>query len=101
MSPRPLNLFAISILVFAASVSAFGRQSSESGKPNVVLILVDDLGVMDLGVYGSTFYETPRLDQLAAESVRFTDAYATASICSPTRASLMTGKHPAELKITD
>lgn len=69
--------------------------------PNVVFILADDLGQRDLGVYGSTFHETPHLDRLAARGVRFTSAYAAANVCSPTRASLLTGRYPARLGITD
>lgn len=69
--------------------------------PNVVFFLVDDLGWRDLGCYGSTFYDTPNIDQFAAESVRFTQAYATCHVCSPTRASIMTGKYPARLHLTD
>ena len=69
--------------------------------PNVVFILVDDLGWTDLGSYGSTFYETPNLDQFANKNLRFTNAYAAASICSPTRAAIMTGRHPVRVDITD
>jgi arylsulfatase A-like enzyme len=68
---------------------------------NFVVVLVDDLGWMDLGAYGSTFHLTPNLDRLAASGMRFTQAYAASPVCSPTRASLMTGKHPARLDITD
>ena len=68
---------------------------------NVVIILADDLGWKDLGCYGSEFYETPNLDRLAREGMRFTDAYASACVCSPTRASLLTGKSPARLHLTD
>ncbi len=70
-------------------------------QPNVILILVDDLGWMDTGVYGSTFYQTPNIDHLAASGTRFTQFYASSSVCSPTRASIMTGKHPARLQITN
>jgi arylsulfatase A-like enzyme len=70
-------------------------------KPNLVFILVDDLGWTDLGCYGSTFYETPNIDQLCKESMKFTDAYAACPVCSPTRASIMTGKYPARLGTTD
>lgn len=69
--------------------------------PNIVFILVDDLGWKDLGCYGSEFYDTPNLDKLAGQSVRFTNAYAASPVCSPTRAALMTGKHPARVNITD
>ena len=70
-------------------------------KQNFVVILVDDLGWMDVGYNGSTFYETPNIDLLSKNSIQFTNAYASASICSPTRASILTGKHPARLNITD
>jgi len=69
--------------------------------PNVVLIIVDDLGWIDTSVYGSEFYRTPNIDQLAAEGIRFTRFYAASPVCSPTRASLMTGRHPARLQITN
>jgi arylsulfatase A-like enzyme len=69
--------------------------------PNIVFILMDDLGWADLACYGSTYYETPNLDRLAREGVRFTDAYAAAPVCSPTRASIMTGKCPARLGLTN
>src|SRR5262245_54904941 len=68
-------------------------------KPNIVLILADDLGWADLGCYGADLHETPHLDRLAKGSVRFTQAYAM-SACSPTRATLMTGKHAARLQFT-
>ncbi len=70
-------------------------------KPNFLFILVDDLGWKDLGCFGSTFYETPNLDQLAAQGIRFTNAYAACPVCSPTRASIMTGKYPARMRTTD
>src|SRR5688572_9007512 len=64
-------------------------------RPNVILIVADDLGWADLGCYGSTFHRTPNLDALAASGIRFTQAYAACHVCSPTRAALMTGKLPA------
>ena len=70
-------------------------------RPNVLFILVDDLGWKDLGCYGSSFYETPNIDRLASMGYRFTQAYSAHPVCSPTRASIMTGKHPTRLKITD
>ena len=69
-------------------------------RPNVVLILADDLGARDLGCFGSTFHETPSLDRLAARGVRLTNAYAASPLCSPTRASIMVGQHPARTGIT-
>lgn len=74
---------------------------NESKKPNFIFILVDDLGWSDLSVYGSSFYETPSIDRLAESGIRFTDAYAACPVCSPTRASIMTGKYPSRLNITD
>ena len=70
-------------------------------RPNLVFLLADDLGIRDLGCYGSTFYETPNLDALAARGVRFTDAYAAAPVCSPSRASLLSGKYPARVGVTN
>ncbi|XTZ17854.1 sulfatase-like hydrolase/transferase [Micromonospora echinospora] len=69
--------------------------------PNVVFVSVDDLGWDELGSYGNTFNETPELDRLAREGMRFTSAYAAAPLCSPTRAALMTGRYPARTGITD
>jgi arylsulfatase A-like enzyme len=69
--------------------------------PNIVLFLVDDLGWSDLHCYGSRFYETPYIDDLAKNGVRFTQAYAACHVCSPTRASILTGKYPARLHLTD
>ena len=68
---------------------------------NVVFFLVDDLGQRDLGCYGSTFYETPNLDRLAQEGARYTDAYAACPVCSPTRASIMSGQWPQRTGVTD
>ena len=70
-------------------------------KPNIIFILVDDMGWTDLGCYGSSYYETPYIDQLAAEGMKFTDAYASCPVCSPTRASILTGKYPTRVGITD
>jgi uncharacterized sulfatase len=70
-------------------------------KPNIVFILVDDLGWSQLSSYGSVYYESPNIDRLAQEGIRFTNAYAGAAVCSPTRASIMTGKYPARLHLTD
>jgi arylsulfatase A-like enzyme len=73
----------------------------ENPEPNVIFILLDDYGYMDLGCYGSKYYETPNIDRLASEGVRFTDAYAACPVCSPTRAALMTGKYPVNTGVTD
>ena len=75
--------------------------NSNNSRPNVIFILVDDLGWNDLGYSGSAFYETPNIDKLSKESFQFTNAYAASPVCSPSRASIMTGKHPARVNITD
>ncbi|MCC6363675.1 MAG: sulfatase [Bryobacterales bacterium] len=70
-------------------------------KTNVIVILADDLGASDLGCYGSNYYETPNLDAFAESGIRFTQAYASCPVCSPSRAGIMTGKYPARLHLTD
>lgn len=84
----------------AAALSLSGCQSvlspdirSSSGKPNIIFILADDLGYGDLGCYGQQKIETPNIDRLAAEGMRFTDHYAGSTVCAPSRCSLMTGLH--------
>jgi arylsulfatase A-like enzyme len=74
---------------------------SAAQKPNFVFFLIDDMGWMDLACQGSKFYETPHVDRLAAQGMRFTNAYAACPVCSPTRASILTGKYPARLHLTD
>ncbi len=76
--------------------SRYARQ-----RPNFVFILIDDMGYKDLSCYGSTFYETPVLDHLAAGGMRFTDAYAACPVCSPTRASILAGRYPARVGVTN
>jgi len=75
--------------------------SRDNKKLNFVFILADDMGWCDAVCYGSTFYETPNIDRLAREGMRFTDAYAACPVCSPTRASIMAGKYPARMATTD
>jgi uncharacterized sulfatase len=86
-------------VVFLALVAGSGVVASlaEPVRPNILVILMDDLGWKDLGCYGNRFIETPHADRLAREGMRFTEAYAAAPVCSPTRASLLTGQHPARL----
>lgn len=69
--------------------------------PNILFILIDDLGWKDLGCYGSTYYQTPNIDRLAEQGVRFADGYAACAVCSPTRAAILTGKYPARLMLTE
>ena len=70
-------------------------------KPNILFILLDDMGWKDLACTGSTFYETPNIDRLAREGMSFANAYASCPVCSPSRASFLTGKYPARLGLTD
>jgi arylsulfatase A-like enzyme len=89
--------FPIACLALLLTVSP----ALAADRPNVVLIVIDDLGARDLGCTGSAYYRTPNIDRLASEGMRFTDAYAAAPVCSPTRAALLTGKYPARLNLTD
>ena len=73
----------------------------EENKPNVILFLVDDLGYTDLSLTGSNFYETPNLDALAKQGVFFDNAYSANPVCSPTRASVLTGKYPSRIGLTN
>jgi len=96
-----LRALGTAALLPACGVSRALADSSGPRRPNFVFLLVDDLGWTDLGCYGSKFYETPNVDRLAATGIRFTNAYAACPVCSPTRASIMTGKYPARLRTTD
>ena len=89
----------ITMLAFAVLLPSTARSADRP--PNIVFFLVDDLGWRDVGCFGSSFYETPNVDRLARQGVRFTQAYAACHVCSPTRASIMTGKYPARLHLTD
>ena len=76
-------------------------ENAPGSKLNFVFILIDDLGWADIGCFGSKYHETPNIDGLASQAMRFTDAYAACAVCSPTRASILTGKYPARLHLTD
>ncbi len=91
---RTCRLTALLLLLTLPAAAAAGRM-------NVILFLIDDLGWRDLGCQGSTYYQTPHIDRLAAEGARFTNAYAACAVCSPTRAAILTGKAPARLLLTD
>jgi len=90
-------------LALPGGMSAFKRLSSRGpqNSPNFVLFLVDDLGWMDTGCYGSRYYDTPNIDRLASQGMKFTDGYAACAVCSPTRAAVMTGRYPARTGVTD
>jgi len=90
------------ILLLLVCFTTLAKGNNNAKSPlNVIVVLVDDLGWMDLSVQGSDFYKTPHIDRLAATGARFTDGYAACAVCSPTRAALMTGRHPHRLGITD
>lgn len=82
-------------------MSGHAADAPASRPPNVIFILMDDMGARDLGCTGSRFFETPNIDALAASGMQFTSAYAACPVCSPTRASILTGKYPARLGLTD
>lgn len=92
-----LKLLPVTLFILIGSLSA----QTAKRPTNVVVILADDLGWADLSCYGSAFYETPNLDKLAAQGIRFTNNYASCPVCSPTRASMMTGKYPVKTGVTD
>src|SRR6186713_3635045 len=94
---RPNIVWLATVLVLALAIIATAAERP----PNVILILIDDMGWTDLGCYGSTFYETPNIDRLAAGGMRLTSGYSACTVCSPTRAAVLTGKHPARLNLTD
>src|SRR5207253_6850366 len=87
------------LLTLAVQLPCEGAEPAR--KPNVVLIVADDLGGRDLGCYGSTFHKTPHIDKLAKDGARFTDFYAACPVCSPTRASILTGRYPQRINLTD
>jgi len=88
-------------IVLPSCAGASHKDSKKAGGPNIVFVLADDLGWAELGCYGNKFNETPNLDKLARQGMRFTDAYAAAPVCSPFRVALMTGQWPARVGITD
>jgi arylsulfatase A-like enzyme len=94
-------LKSVGSAAFSLATPQYILAQEKAPKLNFVFILVDDLGWRDLGCFGSTFYETPNVDCLAAQGMRFTNAYAACPVCSPTRASIMTGKYPARMGTTD
>jgi len=89
------------VATLAVSHSAARANSAENRPPNVIVFLVDDMSWTDPACYGNEFHETPNIDRLAKQGMKFTDAYAACPVCSPTRASIMTGRYPATLNLTD
>jgi arylsulfatase A len=93
MQPMCLRILLAFLVSWAIAIAGAPQK-------NIVLLLADDLGWSDLGCYGNDLHETPNLDRLASQGIRFTDAYAASPVCSPTRAAILTGKHPARLHMT-
>ena len=100
MISRRTFLAGLSAAGFAAVTGHRSLNAAAGNRPNIVIFIVDDMGWMDSTVYGSRYYETPNVERLARLSVRFTNAYAAAPLCSATRASIMTGKYPGRLHLT-
>jgi arylsulfatase A-like enzyme len=98
-----MKSYLITCVIVACSIplDLRAQPAPTTRPPNIVVILVDDMGHRDLGCTGSTYFRTPHIDRLAKDGVRFTSAYAAAPVCSPTRAALLTGIHPARLRLTD
>ncbi|MFC1734538.1 sulfatase [Candidatus Hydrogenedentota bacterium] len=97
---RCLSIALPILLVAAVSSTSEAGEPGGASKPNIVLILIDDLGWSDVGYNGNKYYETPNIDRLAGQGMRFTNAYAASQVCSPTRASILTGRHPARHHLT-
>lgn len=93
-------LYAEKKLPIEQAEQAKQTEKKTPNKPNILILFVDDLGWSDLGCYGATFHETPKIDKLASHGVRYTDAYSANPVCSPTRAALYTGKAPQRVGIT-
>jgi len=99
---KRITILALYIcLITQVAYSQVNGKIGSPEKPNILFVLVDDLGWADIGAFGSEFYDTPNIDKLAEDGMMFTDAYAASPVCSPTRASIMTGKNPARTNTTD
>ena len=101
MFRREKRLWGQREALLAAFLVLLALECPAALKPNILFILIDDMGWMDLGCQGNPHVKTPNIDRFAMEGVRFTDAYAPAPVCSPTRAALMTGHSPARLHLTN
>jgi len=95
-----IKLFLTGLLFLGFMAQLQGATVKPSKKSNIVFILADDLGWKDLSCYGSDFFETPNIDKLAQKGILFTNAYAASPLCSPTRASILTGQDPGRLRFT-
>ncbi|MEQ8787772.1 MAG: sulfatase [Pirellulaceae bacterium] len=96
-----MRMLSIAFALLLVALPSFAATAEPKPKTNFVFFLVDDLGWADVGRFGAQFYETPNIDALSASGMRFTNGYAACPVCSPTRASIMTGRHPVRVDITD
>ena len=94
-----MRIAALVLAPFAPSSPAQSR-AADARRPNIIFLLLDDMGYADIGAYRITYHRTPASDRLATEGIRFTNAYAAAPNCSPTRASILTGRWPARTGVT-
>lgn len=94
---RKLKIFSLILFLFIFSLS-YGTNQKES--PNINIILTDDQGYQDVGVFGSPLVSTPHLDKMATDGIRFTDFYSTSPVCSPSRVALLTGSYPPRVNVT-
>ena len=97
------QLFGSVPLALAGAILACASLSAASArpdKPNILFVLIDDMGWKDIGCAGSTYYETPHIDQLASEGMRFLNAYSAAPVCTPSRGAIFSGKYPARTQLT-
>ena len=98
---KTVRIFFFFLFLMTLSLSQVsGKEIQEKTRPNIIMVLVDDMGWMDSSTYGSKYYETPSMTRLAKGGMRFTDAYAASPLCSPTRASIMSGQYPSRLRMT-
>ncbi|XZE21356.1 sulfatase [Pirellulaceae bacterium SH449] len=103
MAIKLLKQMSWLVIVFGSMVAWQSHTATimAAEKPNIILVLVDDLGWMDLGCQGSSYFRTPHVDQLASEGIRFLNGYASSAVCSPTRAAIQTGRYPHRVGVTD
>lgn len=101
LKPQSLGAAILAVVLLMVDLSPLSSAPAATRPPNVVFILADDLGWTDLRCFGSDLYETPHIDRLARDGMKFTQAYSACTVCSPSRAAILTGKYPARLHITD
>lgn len=96
-----LLTFVISLIQISSATAVAGDRDRSTSRPNIVLIMADDLGYGDLGCYGQKLIQTPNIDRMAKEGTRFTHCYAGAPVCAPSRSALMTGQHTGHTRVRD